>query len=151
MSTSTTLCPTAAVHCSALPNPVRHPRRYRSSGRLSIDATARGPPLALVGTYALSRIGSAISVGRSAFRAPSSRASSSALWIILMCTTYIRRRSPSQASLTASRARRVDSLSASGWVSEESRPHTVRVSPTIGGTTVCGSGGEGGRDGGSLR
>jgi len=154
VSTSSTLCPTAAVHSSALRNPVRHPTRYRSSGRPSDEATDRGPPLSLVNTYALSRIGSAISVGRSAVKAPSSCAWTSVPWIILICTNSVSRRralSPSQASLTTSRARRMASLSASGPGSEESRSHTTRVSLIIGGTTICGSGGERGRDGGSLR
>ncbi len=154
VSTSSTLCPTAAVHSSALPNPVRHARRYRSSGRSRIEETDRGPPLSLVNTYAFRRIGSVISVGRFAVKTPSSRANSSALWMVLVCTDSMRCRralSPSQASLTASRARRVVSLSASGRGREESRSHTTRVSPTIGGITICGVGGEGGRDGGSLR
>ena len=71
--------------------------------------------------------------------------------IVLICTNSIRRSralSSSQPSLTASHARRVVSLSVSGRGSEKSRSHTARVSLTVGGTTVCGSGGEGGRDGG---
>ena len=51
----------------------------------------------------------------------------------------------------ASWARHVVSLLALGRGSEESRSHTAQVSLMIGGTTVCGSGGGGGQDGGSLR
>jgi len=152
--TSSTLRPTAEVHSSALPNPERHSWRYRSSGRPSIEETVRGPPLSPVNTYEFKSIGSAINVGRSAVNAFSSRASSSALLVSVLCTNSMRRRralSPSQASLTASLARRVLSLSVAGRGREESRSHTARVSPTISGMTCCRVGGDGGRDGGSLR
>ena len=86
VSTSSTLCPTAAVRPSALPNPVRQPRRYRSSGpgKPSIEGTDRGRPLSLVNAYAFSRIGSAISIGKSAIKALSLCASSSVPWIVLI-------------------------------------------------------------------
>lgn len=63
-------------------------------------------------------------------KTPSLCASSSVPWIVLI---YRRVWSSSQASLTASRAKRVVSLSALGRGNEESRLHTARVSPMIGG------------------
>jgi hypothetical protein len=119
-----------------------------------MEGMVRGPPFSTVNTYVFRMMGSAIRVGRSAVKVPSSRASSVGSRVVIVCTdskSRRRARSPSHASLTASRARRVVSFSASGRGREESRSHTARVSPTTGGMKGSMVGGEGGRDGGSFK